>query len=91
MHIFNGGKELCLTTVSTAKSMLIVRQEFVLVIVRHDLGINDMLKNFAGYTFEYTIGGGVMLVSFLEDSNHISRQPVIRDAASANGLLEYVS
>ena len=93
MYIFNGGKELCLATVSTAKSMLIVRQEFVLVIVRHDLGINDMLKNFAGYTCEgyRSIVGGVMLVSFLEDSNHICRQPVIRDAASVNGLLEYVS
>ena len=93
MFICNGGKELCLATVSTAKSMLIVRKEFVLVIVRHDLGINDMLKNFAGYTCEgyRSIVGGVMLVSFPEDSNHISRQPVIRDAASVNGLLEYVS
>ena len=93
MYIFNGGKELCLATVSTAKSMLIVRQEFVLVIVRHGLGINDMLKQFAGYTCEryrYVVGGvmQLMLVSFLEDSNHIIRQPVIRDTASVNGLLE---
>ena len=28
-----------------------------------------------------------MLVSFLEDSNHICRQPVIRDTASVNGFL----
>ena len=62
VYIFNGGKELCLATVSTAKSMLMVRQEFVLVIVRHDLGINDMLKNFAGYTCEgyRSIVGGVI-------------------------------
>ena len=52
MYIVNGGKELCLAIVSTAKSMLIVRQEFVLVVVRHDLGINDMFKNCAGYTCE---------------------------------------
>ena len=90
MYIFNGGKELCLATVSTAKSMLIVRQKCVLVVVRHDLGINDMLNNFAGYTCEryWPIVGGVMLVSFLEDSNHICRQPVIRDTVSVNGLLK---
>ena len=51
MYIFNGGKELCRAAVSTAKSMLIVRQKFVLVVARHDLGIN-VLKNCAGYTCE---------------------------------------
>ena len=61
--------------------MVIVRQEFVLVVVRHDLGINDMLKNCARYTCEgyRSIVGGAMLVSFLEHSNHITRQPNIRD------------
>ena len=90
MYIFNGGKELCFATVSTAKSMLTARQEFVLVVVSHELGINDMLKNCAGYTCEgyRSIVGGVMLVSFLEDSNHISRQPDIRGTAIVNGLLE---
>ena len=33
VYIFNGGKGLCLATVSTVKSMLIVRQEFVVVVV----------------------------------------------------------
>ena len=67
-------------------SMLIVRQEFVLVVV----GINYMLKNFAGYTCARyrSIVGGVMLVSFLGDNNLISRLPVIRDNARVNGLLE---
>ena len=89
MYIFNGGKELCLATVSTGKSMLVVTQKCVLVVVRHDLGIHYMLKNCAGYTCERyrSIVGGVMLVSFLEDSNHICRQPVIRDTARVNGRL----
>ena len=62
---------------------------FVLVVVRHDLGINDMLTNFAGYTCERyrSIVGGVMVVSFLEDSNHISRQSVIRDTARVRTAL----
>ena len=67
MYIFNGGNELCLATVSTAKSMLIVRQEFVLVVVRHDLGIHYMLNNCAGYTCERyrSIVGGVINVCLL--------------------------
>ena len=67
MYILYGGKELCLATVSTAKSMLIIRQEFVLVVLGHDLGINYMLKHFAGHTCERyrDVDGGVTLVSFL--------------------------
>ena len=59
-------------------------------VVRHDLGIHDMLNNCASYTCERyrSIVGGVMIVSFLEDSNHICRQPIIMDTASVNVLLE---
>ena len=87
MFIFNGGEELCLATVSTMKSMLIVRQEFVLVVV----GINYMLKNFADYTCARyrSIVGGVMLVSFLGDNNHISRLPVIREAGIMLGSMDF--
>ena len=67
MYILNGDKELCLETVSTAKSMLIVRQKCVLVVVRHELGINYMLKNCARYICEryQSIVGGAINVCLL--------------------------